>query len=72
MSIQLFLFTLNGDITFLIETAELRAALKVPQMSVQEFVTGARLTTVRPCDPLTKGHLNNSPAEITLGLISVA
>ena len=43
MSIQLFLFTLNGDITFLIETAELRAALKVPQMSVQEFVTGPQL-----------------------------
>jgi len=40
-------------------------------MLVQEFVTGARLTIVRPSDPLADGHLNNSPVEITLGLIAV-
>jgi len=49
-----------------------RAAFKVPQMSVQEFVTGARLTIVRPPDALAEGHLNNAPFVITLGLIAVA
>jgi len=41
-------------------------------MSVQKFVTGARLTIVRPFDPLAEGHLNNLAVEITLGLIVVA
>jgi len=41
-------------------------------MSVQEFVKGAWLTTVRPSDPLAEGHLTNSPVEIRLGLIAVA
>jgi len=46
---------------------KLRAVFKVPQISVQEFVTGAGLTIVRPADPLAEGHLNNSANEITLG-----
>ena len=40
------------------------AAFKVPQMTVQEFVTGARLTIVRPSDSLAEGHLNCSSVEI--------
>ena len=56
----------------LIITLKSRAAFKVPQISVQEFVTEAQLTIVRPSDPLAEGHLNNSPVEITLGLIAVA
>jgi len=41
-------------------------------MSVHECVTGAWGTTVRPSDPFSEGHLNNSAVEITLGLIAVA
>jgi len=41
-------------------------------MSVQEFVTDPADQIVRPLDPLAEGHLNNSPVEITLGLIAVA
>jgi len=48
-----------------------RAAFKVPQMQVQDFVTGAQLTTVRPSNPSTEGQLNNSSLEITLGQIAV-
>jgi len=35
------------------------------------IVTGARLTIVRPPDPLAKGHLDNSPVKVTY-LIAVA
>jgi len=41
-------------------------------MSLQELITGARLTIVRPFDPLAAGQLNNCPVEIILGLSPVA
>jgi len=40
-----------------------RATFKVVQMLVQKFVTGAKLTIVRPSDPLVEGHLNCSPVK---------
>ena len=41
-------------------------------MSVQDYVTRARLTIVRLSNPSAEGHQNNSPVEITTGLIAVA